>query len=77
MGHSYNLTCSVPRANVTTYLWMKDGSVLQGETTETLSIASLTPDDTGWYTCNITVDGEIYLDGKKVIVASKLGIYLY
>ena len=71
-GQSYTLTCSVSGASVTTYQWRKDGSVIQGETTEMLSFSPLRLSDAGQYTCEVTVNSMTLTDDKNVVIMSKI-----
>ena len=72
VGQSYSLTCSVSGASVTTYQWRKDGSVLQGETTEIrLSFSPLRLSDAGQYTCEVTVNSMTLTDDVDVVIMSK------
>ena len=74
LGQSYSLTCSVSGASVTTYQWRKDGSVIQGETTDMLSFSPLGVSDAGQYTCEVTVDGVMYSGEQDITIASKIKI---
>ena len=71
-GQNYTLTCSVSGASVTTYQWRKDGSVIQGETTEKLSFSPLRLSDAGQYTCEVTVNSMTLTDDENVIIMSKI-----
>ena len=70
-GQSYTLTCSVSGASVTTYQWRKDGSVLQGETTEMLSFSPLRLSDAGQYTCEVTVNSMTLTDDVDISIPSE------
>ena len=70
-GQSYTLTCSVSGASVTTYQWRKDGSVIQGETTEMLSFSPLRLSDAGQYTCGVTVNSMTHTDDMGINIRSK------
>ena len=70
-GQSYTLTCSVSGTSVPTYQWRKDGSVIQGETTELLS-SPLRLSDAGQYTCEVTVNSMTLTDDKNVVIMSKI-----
>ena len=71
-GESYTLTCSVSGASVTTYQWRKDGSVIQGQTTEMLSFSPLRLSDAGQYTCEVIVNSISLTDDENVIIMSKI-----
>ena len=59
-GAMYYLICAVTGAesligsNIT-YQWFKDGSLVSGQTMDSLSFTSLTFSDAGGYTCEVTV----------------------
>jgi hypothetical protein len=54
-GNSLNWTVLLEGAVGTpTYRWLKNSSPLQDKTDSTFSIDSLTLDDAGWYTCEVT-----------------------
>ena len=52
-GENYTLTCQVTGGGTTTptYRWFKNGSLLTGQTTATLSFSPLIETDSGVYTC--------------------------
>ena len=75
-GQSYTLTCSVSGTSVPTYQWRKDGSVIQGETTELLS-SPLRLSDAGQYTCEVTVNSMTLTDDKNVVIMSKISKLLH
>ena len=70
-GQSYTLTCSVSGVDVTTYQWRKDGSVIQGETTEMLSFSPLRLSHAGQYTCEVTVNSMTHTDDMGIYIRSK------
>ena len=70
LGHSYNLTCSVARAVVTTFQWSKDSFELN-ETGQTLFFQHLRISDSGVYTCAIIVNSEMYNSTMEVNVQGK------
>ena len=56
-GEDYTLTCQFTggEAAVTpVYRWLKGGSSLAGETSDTLSFSPLRETDSGGYTCEVT-----------------------
>ena len=78
LGVMYTLTCNVTGAAVTTYQWRKNGSILQGQTTEILSFSPLRLSDAGRYTCGITVmDSPILSSGTDIVLQSKYNIMLF
>lgn len=68
-GQSYALSCSVSGASAITYQWKKDGSVLP-ETEPTITFSTLRLSDSGEYTCEVTVDSELYRDKVELILQS-------
>ena len=71
---NYTLTCSVSVASVTTYQWRKNGSVIQDETTESLSFSPLRLSDAGQYTCEVTVNSMTHPSNKQDINIRGKGI---
>ena len=71
-GQSYTLTCSVVGASDVIYQWMRDGSILQGETTGNLSFSPLRLSHAGQYTCEVFVDCVAYTDDVAVTIASNI-----
>ena len=55
-GEDYTLTCQFTGGEAVTpvYLWIKDGSSLANETSDTLSFSPLRDTDSGGYTCEVT-----------------------
>ena len=55
-GENYTLTCQFTggEAETPVYQWLKDGSSLAGETSDTLSFSPLGETDSGGYTCEVT-----------------------
>ena len=55
-GEDYTLTCQVTGGGTMTptYRWFRDGSVLTGQTSATLSFSPLRETDSGVYTCEGT-----------------------
>ena len=56
-GEDYTLTCQFTGGEAVTpamYRWLKDGSPLAGETSDTLSFSPLRDTDFGGYTCEVT-----------------------
>ena len=70
-GQIYTLTCSISGASVTTYQWRKDGSVIQGETTEVISFSTLRLSHAGRYTCEVNVEGNMFSNTRAITLQSK------
>ena len=71
-GENYILTCSVLGASVTTYQWKRGGSILQGETADTLSFSPLRLSYAGKYSCEVIVNSVAYNDDVALTIASKV-----
>ena len=63
----YSLTCTVTGAErlmdagaTVTYQWLKNYTVVLGQTMATLSFSSLTFSDAGRYTCRATVTSSLF-----------------
>ena len=69
MGESYTLTCAVSGATATSYQWRKDGVVLS-ELGSTLSFSPLRLSHAGRYTCNVTVNENLYTLDENVTLTS-------
>ena len=56
-GEDYTLTCQFTGGEAVTlvYQWLKDGSPLAGETSDTLSFSPLGKPDSGGYICKVTI----------------------
>ena len=56
-GQNHTLTCvaSGGGSMAYTYMWLKDGIVIPGQTSSTFSFSSLEIDDSGQYSCRVTV----------------------
>jgi hypothetical protein len=73
-GSTLNLSVSATGSGTLSYLWMKNGEPLAGGTGATLSIASVSADDSGEYSCQIFDDcGSIVHGSVDVVVESKHG----
>ena len=63
VGESYSLTCTVTGADqlnpMITYQWIKNNTVVSGETQSTLFISSLSLSDAGEYRCDVTVSSTL------------------
>lgn len=70
LAQRFDLSCNVSGASTDTYQWKKDGTVLH-ETGPTLSMQSLKLSDAGQYTCNVTIDQDVYSDTKDIVFTSK------
>ena len=78
VGEDYTLTCTVSGGGTTTttYQWLRNGSPLTGETSNTLSftpIRQTTPSSNGQYTCQATRSGRtVTSDSFTIAVTCKL-----
>lgn len=64
-----NLTCSAFNFDNPVYEWTLNGEVLVGETSETLSVTNVTPQDMGLYSCTVSDDDdEVMVAGLNVVV---------
>lgn len=57
-GENYHLTCNVSGTNASLYQWRKNGAIIEGETTKTLSFSPLKLSDAGKYACGYTQLGD-------------------
>ena len=81
LEQTYTLTCQVNAGGhmmTPIYQWIKDGTEISNETSETLSFSSLADTDFGDYTCRVTVGnqtstsasvtiGVIGIEGHKIL----------
>ena len=57
-----------------TYMWLKDGSVVSGQTSSTYSFSPLLAVHSGQYRCKVSVGSmTMTSEGVDIIVESKLG----
>ena len=70
-GSDYTLMCNVSSGSGLSLVWMMNGSVLQGQTTETLLFSPLRLSDAGRYTCQVSVGNVIYSDQADLILSCK------
>ena len=65
VGESYSLTCTVTGADqlnpTITYRWIKDNTVISGETQSILSFSSLSQLDAGQYRCDVNVSSTLLI----------------
>ena len=66
-GIQYTLTCTVSGHErvmdmTVTYQWLKDSSIMQGQTDSTLTFNPLNRDDGGAYTCRATISSSLLTD---------------
>ena len=66
VGSMYSLTCTVTGAEgltdaMVTYQWLKNGTVVSGQTMATLSFSPLAFSDAGSYTCQATVTASLLI----------------
>ena len=57
VGQNYMLTCATSGSGsmAYTYTWLKDGSVVSGQTSSTYSFSPLMKTDSGQYNCRVSV----------------------
>ena len=77
-GEDYTLTCTVSGGGnrTTAYQWLRNGSPLTGETSETLSFTPLRQTRNGTYTCEVmkanrTVSSDITIEVQSKIYSVK------
>ena len=66
LGEDYTLTCTVSGADVSTYEWNKDGSILLSENEERLQFQPLVLSDSGLYMCVIIHNSTSYDDSVGI-----------
>ena len=56
-GQNYMFTCTASggESMAYTYMWLKDGNVVSGQTSSTYSFSPLKKMDSGLYSCRVTV----------------------
>jgi hypothetical protein len=74
LRESATLTCTVTRANPTTYsyLWKFNEELLVGQASPTLRLSSFTFEDVGTYTCQVSNRAGIGMDSIDIRFFSKL-----
>ena len=77
-GQNCTLSCTVTGLNSSdstiTYQWMKNNGTHQiqiGNNSDTLSFSSFRLSDAGQYTCQVTVDSEMYGYSEYIHIQSK------
>ena len=75
VGESYTLTCTVSGGGTTTtsYQWLRNGSPLTGQTSDTLSftpLRSTAPSSNGDYVCQATIGGIMFSSNTFTIVVT-------
>jgi hypothetical protein len=53
-----NVTFSVTATNADSYQWLRNGTSIDGETNQTLSITNVSLDDVAYYTCYVSKDAQ-------------------
>ena len=68
-GKNYTLNCQVTGGGITTptYRWFRNGSLLTGQTSATLSFSPLMESDSGIYTCEGTRSSSNSTSGNVTI----------
>ena len=77
-GQSHTLACQVSGGDITTtsYQWLKNDQIINGQTSSTLSFSPLRDTDTGQYNCRGTRGSSTSTSGDVVItVNGELHIY--
>ena len=69
LGLNYTLFCNVYGAIVTTYQWIKNGTLL-AETNSALSFRSLQLSNSSQYTCTVTENLTSYSASKNITLQS-------
>ena len=66
-GQNHTLTCQASggRSMAYTYTWLRNGSVVSGETSSTYSFSPLHVADSGIYNCRVT-DGSVNVTSEGV-----------
>ena len=73
VGQSYILSCSCQNVDLeaVTYTWMKNDSLISGETVSTLTLSQLMLSDAGIYSCSIELNGVVYKSSIDITIQSK------
>ena len=69
-GQNYMLTCtaSVGGSMAYTYMWLRNGSVVPGQTSSTYSFTPLEKTDSGQYKCQVRVGSTIMETSREVTI---------
>ena len=73
-GQNYTLTCTASGGGsmAYTYMWLKDGSVVSGQTSSTYSFSPLNKTDSGLYSCQVIVGSMNVTSSVNITVVGKL-----
>ena len=78
-GQNYMLTCEASEGGsmAYTYMWLKDGSVVSGQTSSTYSFSPLRVTDSGQYYCRVSL-GSTSMTSRAVTItiACELDLFL-
>ena len=69
-GQDYTLTCEASGGGsmAYTYMWLKDGSVVSGQTSSTYSFSPLSETDSGGYSCRVRVGSTTMNTSREVTI---------
>ena len=69
-GQNYMLTCEASGGGsmAYTYMWLKDGSVVSGQTSSTYSFSPLRVTDSGGYSCQVRVGSTTMTTSREVAI---------
>ena len=69
-GQNYMLTCTASGGGslTYTYMWLKDGSVVSGQTSSTYSFSPLRVTDSGGYSCRVRVGSTTMNTSREVTI---------
>ena len=69
-GQDYMLTCTARGGGsiAYTYMWLKDGSVVSGQTSSTYTFFPLRETDSGRYSCQVRVGSTTMNTSKEVTI---------
>ena len=68
-GQNHMLTCEASGGGsmAYTYMWLKDGSVVSGQTSSTYSFSPLNLTDSGGYSCRVRV-GSTTMNSREITI---------
>ena len=68
-GQNHMLTCEASGGGsmAYTYMWLKDGSVVSGQTSSTYSFSPLNLTDSGGYSCQVRV-GSTTMNSREITI---------
>ena len=69
-GQDYMLTCEASGGGTMayTYMWLKDGSLVSGQTSSTYSFSPLRVTDSGRYSCRVRVGSTTMTTSREVTI---------